>query len=318
MSTAPTIFTYIKSHVSILDIAQEYISLKKGGLYWKSCCPFHDEKTASFTISPHKDMFYCFGCHAHGDGIAFVAKIENCSPFQAAQIVVARFGIQLPENMSLSSADAQEKEKVYYEVCKQIAFWCNTQLKKSNDAKKYLQVRGCSDESIAQFLVGYFPTGARAIQTLFKDMQKHHLLPHDIMESHIVQESKTMLYSPFEDRIIFPIKDHVGRFCGFGGRVFREQDTRSKYYNSRENEHFNKGSLLFGLDGAKKAMQEKGTAFFVEGYTDCIAMAQAGYANTVATLGTACTIEHLKQIARYTHTLYIMYDSDKAGIQAVL
>jgi DNA primase len=318
MSNAPTIFTYIRSQVPILDVVKEYVTLKKGGLYWKSRCPFHDEKTASFTISPHREIFYCFGCHVSGDSIAFIAKIENCSQIEAAQQIIERFGINLPDTLSMTPAADKEKEKVYYEVCKHIALWCHAQAKKSSEAMQYLYKRGCSDDNISRFLIGYFPGGLRAIQILLKDMQKENLLPHDVLQSNVVQEGKSVLYSPFEDRIIFPIKDQLGRFCGFGGRIFKEEDTRPKYYNSRENEYFSKGSLLFGLDIAKKAIQEKGMVFLVEGYTDCIAMVHYGYHNTVATLGTACTLAHLKQVARYAHTLYIVYDADNAGVQAVL
>jgi len=126
------------------------------------------------------------------------------------------------------------------------------------------------------------------------------------------------MFSPFEDRIIFPIRDHLGRFCAFGGRTFKTTDTRAKYYNSRENDFFQKGSLLFGLDIAKKPIQDSGKAFLVEGYTDCTAMAKAGYPNTVATLGTACTINHLKLLSRYAPYLYVLYDRDAAGEKAIL
>jgi DNA primase len=138
------------------------------------------------------------------------------------------------------------------------------------------------------------------------------------MQAHIIMQGTSILYSPFEDRIIFPIKDHLGRFCAFGGRIFKPHDTRPKYYNSKENEFFTKGSILFGLDTAKKSIQERKTAFLVEGYTDCIVMVQHQYPNTVATLGTACTEQHLKLLSRYADYLYILYDSDAAGEQAIL
>ena len=151
-----------------------------------------------------------------------------------------------------------------------------------------------------------------------KYAQKHNFLTQDLLDSNILLRSKTILYSPFENRIIFPIKDHLGNHCGFGGRVFRKDDTRAKYYNSRENEYFTKGSLLFGLDIAKKEIQQKESVFLVEGYTDCIAMAQHGLKNTVATLGTASSIKHLQQLARFASTVYTVYDQDKAGIAATL
>ncbi len=140
----------------------------------------------------------------------------------------------------------------------------------------------------------------------------------NLIDAHILQEGKQALYSPFEERIIFPIRDHIGRFVGFGGRVFQPGDERAKYYNSHDHTFFNKGTMLFGLDRAKKAIAESETAFLVEGYTDLIIMNQYGFTNTVATLGTACTQDHLKQLARYAQKLYILYDGDAAGQNAII
>ncbi len=150
-----------------------------------------------------------------------------------------------------------------------------------------------------------------------KDLAQEQFLIKDLLNAGIVGEGK-VLYSPFEQRLMFPIKDHLGRFCGFGGRIIKSTDERSKYYNSKENPHFQKGSLLFGLDNAKKEIQKTEHVFLVEGYTDCIAMAQHGYRNTVATLGTACTVEHLKLLAQHAQTVYVMFDGDHAGQKAML
>ena len=150
------------------------------------------------------------------------------------------------------------------------------------------------------------------------DAAANAILADDLLETHIISQGKSVLFSPFEDRIIFPIRDHLGRFCAFGGRTFKPEDTRPKYYNSRENDFFQKGSLLFGLDTAKKAIQKSQAAFLVEGYTDCIAMVKHGYTNTVATLGTACTLNHLKLLSRYAPYLYLLYDNDTAGEKAIL
>jgi DNA primase len=173
-------------------------------------------------------------------------------------------------------------------------------------------------ESITTYCLGYFPEGQKAIKALLHFAQLQGVLSKDFLDTHILSEGKTGQYSPFEGRILFPIKDHLGRVCGFGGRIFKPSDTRSKYYNSRENDFFIKGSLLFNFDRAKTTIQETEIAFLVEGYTDCIGMTQAGFANTVATLGTACTAQHLKLLSRYAHTVYVIYDSDVAGHDAVL
>jgi DNA primase len=156
------------------------------------------------------------------------------------------------------------------------------------------------------------------INSFVKEITNKSFLVKDLIENGIIMEGQSILYSPFEERIIFPIKDLLGRYCGFGGRIFKSTDQRAKYYNSKETELFFKGKLLFGLDLAKKEMQKAGKAFLVEGYTDCIAMVKHGHLNTIATLGTACTQDHLKILSRYIHTLYVIYDGDAAGQKAIL
>lgn len=313
------LFSYIKSRVSILDTINEYVTLKKAGGYYKGTCPFHHEKTASFTVSPDKEIFYCFGCHITGDVISFIAKIENCSPKDAAQLLSERYSIDLPEAISFELSETKQKEKNhYFGICKAVALWCHAQLVKNSTALGYFHERGFDMTITNYFMLGYFPSGNAAISDLIHCMKKESILIHDLIDAHILAQGRTTLYSPFEERLIFPIKDSLGRYCGFGGRIFKAHDTRPKYYNSRENDYFIKGSLLFNLDNAKKNIQETGTIFLVEGYTDCMAMVKYGLINTVATLGTACTIEHLKQLARYAEQLFIVYDNDTAGQQALL
>ncbi len=313
------IFSFIKSRVSINDVVSEYTTLHKAGSYFKSRCPFHHEKTASFTISPDKDIFYCFGCHTGGDAISFIAKVENCTPIEAARFLAERHQIQLPEDLDLPDQTQTKEEKLqYYDVCRAFASWCNSQLQKHPRVVQYLQERGINKEQIDHFTLGFFPGGLSSIKQCITALTQKQILADDLIQANIIMRGKSVLYSPFEDRIIFPIKDHLGRFCAFGGRVFKPHDTRPKYYNSRENDFFTKGSLLFGLDSAKKNIQNTKTVFLVEGYTDCIAMVQYGYTNAVATLGTACTQQHLKLLSRYANYLYVLYDSDTAGEQAIL
>lgn len=313
------LFNFIKSNISILEVVSEYATLKKAGLYWKGHCPFHNEKTASFSVSPHKEIFYCFGCHAGGDAITFIAKVENCSPLEAANFLVDRYKLNPPADCALAPQEKNSDIKNrYYELCKLMAVWFHNQLLKSPTALNYFQQRGFTKTTMTYFTLGFFPGGLATVKNLVSFMQGYHFLPHDLVQANILSEGKTVLYSPFEDRLIFPIKDHLGRFCGFGGRVYKPNDDRPKYYNSRENEFFQKGNLLFGLDLAKKKIQETEAAFIVEGYTDCMAMVQYGLPNTIATLGTACTPEHLKTLSRYAQELYVVYDADKAGHQAML
>lgn len=313
------LFSYIKSKVSIIDVVNEYTHLKRAGLYWKAHCPFHHEKTASFTVSPHKEIFYCFGCHVTGDVITFISRMENCSAVEAVKHLADRYHIDLPTDLMMPQEDGSSKKRdSYFELCKCVAQWSHDQLAKSEHVLQYVQSRGINRQSINNFMLGYFPGGIRSIKLFLQAMSNSNIIAQDLIAANIILEGHHMMYSPFEERILFPIKDHLGRFCGFGGRIFKSDDTRPKYYNSREGPFFAKGSLLFGLDLAKRIVQESEAIFLVEGYTDCIAMVQNGYANTVATLGTACTQDHLRQISRYAQTVYVIYDGDRAGQQAML
>lgn len=314
-----SIFQEIKSKLSILDVVNEYATVRKAGIYWKGQCPFHHERTASFTVSPHREIFYCFGCHAGGDVIAFIAQIERCSQLQAAKHLIERYNLPLSVEQIPRAAleEKVEYKERYFAACASIAHWCREQLTKNKDAQLYITERGIAIPSIDRFMLGYFPAGIAALKNLITHMQRDGFLAQELYEMHILMEGSS-LYSPFEDRIILPIRDQVGRFCGFGARIFRLHDTRAKYYNSHDQEFFNKGSLLFGFDLAKKTIQKLDAVLLVEGYLDCIAMVQAGFENTIATLGTSCTVEHLKIIGRFANNLTVVYDSDAAGQQAIM
>lgn len=313
------IFEFIKTRVSIMDVITEYVSLKKAGLYWKGRCPFHHERTGSFTVSPHREIFYCFGCHKGGDVIAFIAEAEHCSALAAAQHLAEQFSIELPAavNSPLPKSEASGEDlRRHSQLCTRAALWMHQELLTYAHAKNYLDSRGINERSQSDFMLGYFPENR--LSALLDFMKKDGFLAQELIHAHILMEGKFGLYSPFAERIVFPIKDHLGRVVGFGGRVFKADDQRPKYYNSQDHVYFSKGHLLFGLDKAKKPIQEAQSLFLVEGYLDCIAMSQAGYKNTVATLGTACTLDHLKVISRYAQRLYIMYDGDAAGQAAMI
>jgi len=315
-----TIFEIIKQRVQILDVVQDYTALKKAGGYWKGRCPFHHEKTASFTVSPDKGIFYCFGCHTSGDVIAFVARAENLSGQRdAVKLLAEKFSIDLPNDGEVSTHTVQEKER-YFTIHALVAQWAHMQLMQPTHKEllAYLIGRGFTQKTLKQYEVGFFPGGPIAFKALCTELKKHNFLAQDLVDCHILSQNKNLYYSPFEERILFPIKDPMGRVCGFGGRIYKKQDARPKYYNTKESDFFIKGSLLFGFDEAKKAMQAAQTVFMVEGYTDCLAMVQHGFANTVATLGTACTQNHLKLLSRHADLLYVLYDADAAGTQAIL
>ncbi len=318
-----SLFKFVKSNVAILEVVSAYTTLKQAGHYWKGCCPLHTEKTASFTVSPNRNIFYCFGCHIGGDAIAFIEKVENCSALQASEYLIDRFSLTVPEE--LRSKDRQHKtsahtdeKKQYWDLCAHTAAWCHNQLMRSPHILEYLAHRGIEKNMIAHFMLGFFPSGQYALKSLVDYAKTQNYLLDDLLTANIVGVTKGTIFSSLEDRIVFPIKDHLSRHCGFGGRIFKPQDTRPKYYNSKENPYFSKGSLLFGLELAKKHIQQSNSAFLVEGYIDCIAMVQHGFPNTVATLGTACNLEHLKVLSRYCQVLYVLFDGDIAGQKAML
>ena len=316
-----SLFTFIKGQVPIEDVVGSRVTLKTAGTYLKGSCPFHQENTASFSVSPDKGIYYCFGCQATGDVISFTAKIENIGQMEAARHLVEQYKLHVPEELLRkhgNSVKQSEEKKSFFAVCQFVAQWTHEQLKKHPAAYNYVARRGVSDEIRDLFSVGYLPGGVAALTQLAKAASQKGILVKDLIRAGVFYESRSVLKSPFEQRILFPITDTLGRYCGFGGRIFMPGDERAKYYNSKESEFFLKGHLLFGWTLAKKEIQRTKEVFLVEGYTDCVAMAQAGYANTVATLGTSCTVDHLKLLARNARVLNVLYDGDAAGIKAIL
>ena len=316
------LFTYLKNALPILDVVQDFVQVRPAGNYWKGPCPFHNETDASFTVSPDRQIFYCFGCHASGDVIAFIAKREKLSQIESAKFIIDRYNLAVPQEVlkgaqSLQGFDADERNR-YYLVYEKFAQWCNHTLKKNAAAYEYVKKRDLTDLVIDQFVIGYFPGGLQPVQQLVNAMANQGIMVKDLVGFGLLAEKKNYFYSPFEERILFPIKDQIGRVCAFGGRIFKQGDERAKYYNSKESDWFIKGKTLYGLDVAKKAMHDSGKAFLVEGYMDCVMMVQHGFVATVATLGTACTQEHLKLLSRHAQTLYVLYDGDNAGQAAIL
>jgi len=315
-----TLFDWIKQQVSIVDVVGQYARLVRLGNYFKASCMFHSETDASFTVSPDKGIFYCFGCHATGDAIAFIAKIEHVGQVEAAQMIVARMGLVIPESLkkTFSMQDEQEK-KDYFSACLFFEEWVSSQLAKAPHALQYLQSRGVTRELIASFSIGYMPSGNEVMNSLLRAAHAKGILAKHLIEAGVLIQNATSSYhSPYEERIIFPIHDTVGRCVGFGGRIFREGDVRPKYYNSRESDYFLKRHLLFGYHKAKNFFQKTERAFLVEGYLDLILVAGSGVGEVVATLGTACTPDQLKLLSRFVRKVFVIYDADKAGQKAML
>jgi len=309
------IFSFVKSQIPILEVVQEYVNLKRSGSYWKGYSPFRAERTPSFTVSPEKGIYYCFSTNTGGDVINFIAEMENCSQYEAAQHLIERYHLQPPEEVSATPHDTK---KQYHVACSLFATWCHKQLFNNDTAWNYLTQRDIPKTAIERFQLGVCPKRSALYRSLIPHAQKHGISRDQLIETGILRQGSYGLYSPFEQRIIFPISDHIGHICGFGGRIFHTEDHRPKYYNSPEHTYFHKGNILYHLDQAKSAMQQHGYAYLVEGYTDCVAMVGAGYNNTVATLGTACTRHHLELLARYAHRVCILFDGDSAGYNALL
>lgn len=318
MNKEQSLFTWVKSQVRILDVVSEYVTLKRAGSYWKGLSPFKAEKTASFTVSPHKEIFYCFSSSFGGDVITFIARIEQCTPLEAAHHLIERYNLTVPEDLSSIRPEKQSAAKAYKAACALFARWCRAGLKQTASAQEYLASRGISPAVLETFEVGVCPTGTRALQHCIQTAHKEHIALQTLIDAHLIRSGRQGHYTPFEGRIIFPISDHLGTICGFGGRVYLPDDTRPKYYNSQEHAFFAKSGLLFGLSQAKRSVQEHQKVILVEGYLDCLAAHQAGLTHTVATLGTACGMEHIMLLARYARTLVLLYDGDKAGEQAML
>lgn len=191
------LFSYIKQRLPILDVVSEYATLKKAGLYWKGCCPFHHERTPSFSVSPHKEIFYCFGCHLGGDVISFIAKAEHCTPIEAAQHLIERYRIQVPQEITWEkSSQTQESKDLYFKTCLTFAQWCEAQLAKSTAAVRYITERKITEQSVKDFSIGYCPG---QIKSLLAYAQKQGIMATNLIDAHILQEGKQALYSPLKN-----------------------------------------------------------------------------------------------------------------------
>jgi len=304
----------IRNTADIIDVVSEVVLLKKAGKNHLGLCPFHSEKTPSFTVSSPKQMFYCFGCGTGGNVFSFLMKHEGISFPEASRILARKYGIDIPVQSQKQKEQTSEKEKIF--AVNELAMnFFRFNLLKSPVGKRpveYLKKRGIKRESVDALNMGYAPNGwDNLVKYLFKKG-----IPEEISEKSglIVQRKKGGYYDRFRDRIIFPISDIGRRIIGFGGRVM--DDSLPKYLNSPETPLYNKSRSLYGLHIAKQACRETGIAFIVEGYFDFISLFQHGIRNSVATLGTALTPEHMRLLKGYASKVILVYDSDEAGIKA--
>ena len=301
--------------VDIVDVVNSRVQLKKAGKNYKACCPFHEEKSPSFTVAQDKQFYYCFGCGAGGNALGFVMEFDRLDFLPAVEMLAKNAGMEIPREAAPDQRVTKQKDSLYSILTQSDKFF-RQQLRTHQGAKvavDYLKGRGLSGKIAAQFGVGYAPPGwDNLLKVAGGDDQKNKLLDESGMI--IVKPEEKKQYDRFRHRIMFPIRDQRGRTIGFGGRVLDE--STPKYLNSPETPVFHKGRELYGLYEARQALKETPCLIMVEGYMDVIALAQYGIANAVATLGTALTENHLQKLFRYTSEIVFCFDGDSAGRRA--
>ncbi|MDG1311123.1 MAG: DNA primase [Porticoccaceae bacterium] len=301
--------------VDIVDVVNNRVQLKKAGKNYKACCPFHEEKSPSFTVAQDKQFYYCFGCGAGGNALSFVMEFDRVDFLPAVEMLAKNVGLEIPREAAPDRAVSKRKDNLYSILTESDRFF-RQQLRSHQGAATavgYLKDRGLSGQIAAAFGVGYAPPGwDNLLKSAGTEPDKVKLLEDSGML--IVKPEEKKQYDRFRHRIMFPIRDQRGRTIGFGGRVL--DDSTPKYLNSPETPVFHKGRELYGLYEARQALKEIPYLIMVEGYMDVIALAQYGIHNAVATLGTALTENHLQKLFRYTSELVFCFDGDKAGVRA--
>lgn len=318
----PGFIQELLTRADIVEVVGRHVQLKKAGVNHKGLCPFHGEKTPSFTVSPSRQTYHCFGCGAHGNAVGFLMEHAGLSFPDAVRDLAQQFGLNVPEENTSPAereraAAQKQRQATLTEVLAKASDHYRKALKASPRAIDYLKRRGLSGEIAARFALGYAPEGWRTLASAFA-----HYDDPLIEESGLViakpsddgDEAETRRYDRFRDRIMFPIRSVQGEVIGFGGRVIDQGEP--KYLNSPETPVFVKGRELYGLYEGRTAIRQKGYALVVEGYMDVVALAQSGFGNAVATLGTACTAEHVQKLFRFTDSVVFSFDGDAAGRRA--
>ena len=299
------------NRVDIVEVVSRYVRLKKGGANYLGLCPFHGEKTPSFTVSPTKQFYHCFGCGAHGNAIGFLMSYAGLGYVEAVKELAASAGMQVPEAAPRTREEAlrRERETDLYGVMENAMEFYRAELKKSPRAIEYLKGRGLTGEIAARFRLGYAPDDWQALKAAFADYADKALV-----ECGLVIEGEGKRYDRFRDRIMFPIFSARGAVIGFGGRVLGAGEP--KYLNSPETPLFEKGREVYGLVQARAAIRAANRVLVVEGYMDVVALAQFGVGYAVATLGTATTPVHVSKLLRLADELVFCFDGDAAGRKA--
>ncbi|MBK6677849.1 MAG: DNA primase [Rhodocyclaceae bacterium] len=297
------------ARVDIVDVIERYVPLKKGGANYQACCPFHSEKTPSFTVSPSKQFYHCFGCGAHGSALGFLMQYSGLGFIEAVEDLAHSVGMQVPKVSERMQSDRAKKAPLT-ELMLRAARFYKEQLKASPKAIDYLKGRGLTGEIAARFGLGYAPDDWQGLQQIFPDYNDPALVECGL----VIVNDQGRRYDRFRDRVMFPILDQRGNVIGFGGRVLGAGEP--KYLNSPETPLFEKGRELYGLVQARQAIRDEDTVIVVEGYLDVVALAQHGIGNAVATLGTATTPNHVHKLLRQAAKIVFCFDGDSAGRKA--
>ena len=316
------------ARADVVDIVGRYVQLKKTGANFSGLCPFHAEKSPSFTVSPSKQFYHCFGCGKSGNAIGFMIDHAGMSFIEAVQDLAQQYGMQIPEEDAspqdrARAAEQRQKQNTLSDVLEKAGEAYRKQLKDSARAVDYLKGRGLSGDIARQFGLGYAPPGWRSLASVFANYDDPLLVESGLVVLNQDEDGgDDKRYDRFRDRVMFPIRNVKGECIGFGGRILGNRDGSSagdagpKYLNSPETPVFSKGRELYGLFEARAALRDQGYVLVTEGYMDVVALAQLGFPNAVATLGTACTTEHVQKLFRFTDSVVFSFDGDAAGRRA--
>ncbi|SDM60127.1 DNA primase [Oryzisolibacter propanilivorax] len=316
MSIPQSFIQELLGRVDVVEVVGRHVQLKKSGANYMGLCPFHGEKSPSFSVSPSKQFYHCFGCGKNGNAIGFLMEHAGMGFVEAVQDLAQGAGLAVPDERASPAERARAAEQrrqlaTITDVLEQAGKAWRAQLRKAPRAIAYFKGRGVSGQIAKRYGLGYAPEGWRGLASVFPEYDSPLLEQAGLV---IVGEDDGKRYDRFRDRVMFPIRNVKGECIGFGGRVLG--DDKPKYLNSPETPVFHKGHELYGLYEARTAMRAMGYALVTEGYMDVIALAQHGFANAVATLGTACTPEHVHKLFRFTDTVVFGFDGDAAGRRA--
>ena len=320
MAIPPSFIQELVARADVVDIVGRYVQLKKTGANFSGLCPFHAEKSPSFTVSPSKQFFHCFGCGKSGNAIGFLMEHAGMGFVEAVQDLAQQYGMQVPqEDVSpqdrARAAEQRRTQDTLSDVLEKAGEAYRRALKDSPRPVEYFKSRGVSGEVAQKFGLGYAPPGWCSLASVFPNYDDPLLVECGlVIQSQDEDSGDEKRYDRFRDRVMFPIRNVKGEYIGFGGRVLG--DDKPKYLNSPETPVFSKGRELYGLFEARSAVREQGYVLVTEGYMDVVALAQLGFPNVVATLGTACTPEHVQKLFRFTDSVVFSFDGDAAGRRA--